>query len=117
MRTRLTDRFVRLGASEGRTSPILMDNEVIGFGIQFRQTSFTLGSSAAAREHAKQIKRQVAVAKTHQISYSPEETATLFNDHRSRTSYPFGYRLNRSYRRSIKPRTSTNYAHVLGQAV
>ena len=80
MRTRLTDRFVRAAKAEGRKSPIFMDDEVVRFGIQVRQTggkSFTLDytfdgrrrrffigdfpdwSTVAARDQAKQIKRQV----------------------------------------------------------
>jgi integrase len=80
MRTRLTDRFVKAARADGRKSPIYMDDEVIGFGIQVRQTSrksFTLDytfegrrrrffigdfpdwSTVAAREQAKEIKRQV----------------------------------------------------------
>jgi len=80
MRTRLTDRFVKAAKADGRKSPIYMDDEVIGFGIQVRQTSrksFTLDyifegrrrrlfigdfpdwSTVAAREQAKEIKRQV----------------------------------------------------------
>jgi hypothetical protein len=45
MRTRLTDRFVKSASADGRKSPIFMDDEVIGFGIQVRKTgrkSFTL---------------------------------------------------------------------------
>lgn len=80
MRTRLTDRFVKSASADGRKSPIFMDDEVIGFGIQVRETgrkSFTLDytldgrrrrlfigdfpdwSTVAARDHAKEIKRQV----------------------------------------------------------
>src|SRR5579872_5695906 len=80
MRTRLTDRFVKAAKADGRKSPIYMDDEVIGFGIQIRSSgrkSFTLDytfegrrrrlfigdfpdwTTVAAREQAKQIKRQV----------------------------------------------------------
>ena len=80
MRTRLTDRFVKSAAANGRKSPIFMDDEVIGFGIQVRESgrkSFTLDymferqrrrlfigdfpdwSTVAAREQAKRIKREV----------------------------------------------------------
>ena len=79
-RVRLTDRFVKSATTDGRKSPIFMDNEVIGFGVQVRDTgrkSFTLDylfegrrrrlyigdfpdwSTNAAREHAKGIKREV----------------------------------------------------------
>lgn len=79
-RVRLTDRFVKSATTGGRKSPIFMDNEVIGFGVQLRETgrkSFTLDymfegrrrrlyigdfpdwSTNAAREHAKGIKREV----------------------------------------------------------
>ena len=79
-RIKLTDRFVKSATTGGRKSPILMDDEVIGFGVQVRETgrkSFTLDymfegrrrrlyvgvfpdwSTSAAREHAKQIKREV----------------------------------------------------------
>jgi Arm DNA-binding domain len=79
-RVKLTDRFVKAATSGDRKSPIFMDDEVIGFGLQVRQTgrkSFTLDymlegrrrrlhvgdfpdwSTTAAREHAKQIKREV----------------------------------------------------------
>jgi len=79
-RVKLTDRFVKSATTGGRESPIFMDDEVIGFGLQVRQTarkSFTLDymfdgrrrrlhmgdfpdwSTSAAREHAKQIKREV----------------------------------------------------------
>ena len=80
MRERLTDRFVKSARTGGRKSPIFMDNEVIGFGIQVRETgrkSFTLDytfegrrrrlfigdfpewSTVAAREQAKRVKRDV----------------------------------------------------------
>lgn len=80
MRTKLTDRFVKSAKTDHRNSPIFMDDEVIGFGIQVRTTgrkSFTLDytfdgrrrrlfigdfpdwSTVAAREQAKQIKREV----------------------------------------------------------
>jgi integrase len=79
-RVKLTDRFVKSATTGGRKSPIFMDDEVIGFGVQVRETgrkSFTLDymfegrrrrlyigdfpdwSTTAAREHAKQIKRDV----------------------------------------------------------
>jgi len=53
MRTRLTDRFVKSASADGRKSPIFMDDEVIGFGIQVDW------STVAARDQAKEIKRQV----------------------------------------------------------
>src|SRR5207237_7515281 len=80
MRTKPADRFVKSVKADGRKSPIFMDDEVIGFGIQVRTTSrksFTLDytfdgrrrrlfigdfpdwSTSAAREQAKQIKRQL----------------------------------------------------------
>jgi hypothetical protein len=79
-RVKLTDRCVKSATTEGRKSPIFMDDEVIGFGVQVRDTgrkSFTLDymfegrrrrlyvgdfpdwSTNAARERAKQIKREV----------------------------------------------------------
>ena len=79
-RVKLTDRFVKSATTGGRKSPIFMDDEVIGFGLQVRETgrrSFTLDymfegrrrrlyigdfpdwSTAAAREQAKLIKREV----------------------------------------------------------
>jgi Arm DNA-binding domain len=79
-RVKLTDRFVKSATSGNRKSPIFMDDEVIGFGIQVRGTgrkSFTLDytfegrrrrfyigdfpdwSTTAARDQAKQIKREV----------------------------------------------------------
>ena len=79
-RVRLTDRFVKSATTGGRKSPIFMDDEVIGFGVQVRETgrrSFTLDymfegrrrrlyigdfpdwTTAAAREQAKLIKREV----------------------------------------------------------
>ena len=36
MRVKLTDRFVKSAATGGRKSPIFMDDEVIGFGVQVR---------------------------------------------------------------------------------
>jgi hypothetical protein len=39
MRTRLIDRFAKAAKANGRKSPFYMDDEVIGFGIQVRQTS------------------------------------------------------------------------------
>ena len=80
MRVKLTDRFAKQAAPRGRRSPIFMDEEVIGFGLQVRETgrkSFTLDyifegrrrrlyigdfpdwSTQAAREHAKLIKREI----------------------------------------------------------
>jgi integrase len=80
MRVKLTDRIVKSATTGGRKSPIFMDGEVIGFGIQVRETgrkNFTLDytfegrrrrlfigdfpewSTIAAREQAKRIKRQV----------------------------------------------------------
>ena len=77
MRVKLTDRFVKSASTNGRKSPVFMDDEVIGFGIQVRETGrkiFTLDyvfeggrrrlfigdfpdwSTVAAREHAKRIK-------------------------------------------------------------
>jgi hypothetical protein len=44
-RVKLTDRFVKSATTGGRKSPIFMDDEVIGFGLQVRETgrkSFTL---------------------------------------------------------------------------
>jgi hypothetical protein len=44
-RVKLTDRFVKSATTGGRKSPIFMDDEVIGFGVQIRETgrkSFTL---------------------------------------------------------------------------
>lgn len=79
-RTKLVDRFVKAATIGGRRSPIFMDDEVIGFGVQVRETgrkSFTLDytfegrrrrfyigdfpdwSTTAAREQAKRIKREV----------------------------------------------------------
>ncbi len=72
-RVKLADRFVKSATTDGRKSPIFMDDEVIGFGVQVRETggkSFTLDymfkgrrrrffisdfpdrSTNAAREHA-----------------------------------------------------------------
>ena len=45
MRVKLTDRFVKSATTKGRKSPIFMDDEVIRFGVQVRETgrkSFTL---------------------------------------------------------------------------
>jgi hypothetical protein len=39
MRVKLTDRFVKSATTEGCKSPIFMDDEVIGFGIQVREGS------------------------------------------------------------------------------
>jgi hypothetical protein len=33
-RSKLTDRFVKSATTDGRKSPIFMDDEVIGFGVQ-----------------------------------------------------------------------------------
>ena len=44
-RVKLTDRFVKSATTDARKSPIFMDDEVIGFGVQVRETgrkSFTL---------------------------------------------------------------------------
>jgi hypothetical protein len=52
MRIKLTDRFVKSATSGGRKSPIFMDDEVIGFGIQVCETgrkSFTLDYMFEAR--------------------------------------------------------------------
>ena len=38
MRIRLTDRFVKSATPSGRKSPIFMDDAVIGFGVQVRET-------------------------------------------------------------------------------
>lgn len=80
MRVNITDQFVRRATTEGRASPIFMDAEVIGFGIQVRASgrkSFTLDyafdgrrrrffigdypdwSVTAAREEAKRLKRDI----------------------------------------------------------
>lgn len=80
MRKTLTERFVRSAKAGNRASPIFMDDEVIGFGLQVRQTgrkTFTLDytfearrrrfyigdwptwSVALAREEAKKLKRDV----------------------------------------------------------
>jgi hypothetical protein len=37
-RVKLTDRFVKSATTGGRKSPIFMDDEVIGFGVQVRET-------------------------------------------------------------------------------
>lgn len=73
MRVKLTDRLVKSATMEGPNSPIFMDDDVIGFGVQVRHTGrkrFTLDymfegrspaaligdfpdwSTNAAREHA-----------------------------------------------------------------
>ena len=79
MRVKLTDRFVKFATTDGRKSPIFMDDEVIGFGVQSprdrpqkasRSTTCSKGgvggsTSAisltgrqnAAREHAKAAHR------------------------------------------------------------
>jgi hypothetical protein len=80
MRVKLTDRFVKSAAAGARGFPIFMDDGVIGFGVQVRQSgrkSFTLDysfdghrrrlyigdfpdwSTTAARDQAKSIKRQI----------------------------------------------------------
>ena len=44
-RITLSNRFVKSATTDGRKSPIFMDDEVIGFGVQVRETgrkSFTL---------------------------------------------------------------------------
>ena len=44
-RVKVTDRFVKSATTDARKSPIFMDDEVIGFGVQVRETgrkSFTL---------------------------------------------------------------------------
>ncbi len=38
MRVKLTERFVKSAATGDRKSPIFMDDEVIGFGIQVRES-------------------------------------------------------------------------------
>src|SRR6266700_1277883 len=38
IRTKLTDRFVKSAKADGRKSPIFMDDEIIGFGIQVGAT-------------------------------------------------------------------------------
>jgi len=79
-RVKLADRFVKSATSDGRKSPIFMDDEVIGFGVQVRETgrkSSTLDYTFegcrrwlyigdfpdrltnAARAQAKLIKREV----------------------------------------------------------
>lgn len=60
-RVKLTDRFVKFATTGGRKSPIFMDQEVVGFGVQVRETgrkSFTLdyvfeGALIGARERAR----------------------------------------------------------------
>jgi hypothetical protein len=80
MRVKPTDRFVKWATTAGRESPTFMDDDVIGFGVQVRDTgrkSVTLDymfegrqrrlyigdfpdwSTNTAREHAKGIKREV----------------------------------------------------------
>lgn len=79
MRVHLTDLLVRKLAAQGRRSPIVMDDEVIGFGVQVRSNgrrSFTLDYSferrrrrlyignfpdwsSAARDEAKRFKREI----------------------------------------------------------
>ena len=56
MRVKLTDRFVRSATTGGRKSQIFKDDEVIGFGIQVRQTgrkSFTLDWSVVATRESQ----------------------------------------------------------------
>jgi len=36
-RVKLTDRFVKSATTDARKSPIFMDDEVIGFGVQVRK--------------------------------------------------------------------------------
>ncbi len=51
-RLKLTGRFVKSATTEGRKSPIFMDDEVIGFGVEVRETgrkSFTLDCMFEAR--------------------------------------------------------------------
>ncbi len=80
MRVRITDQFVKQAAPQMRATPIFMDADVIGFGVQVRPSgrkSFTLDYSferrrrrifigdypewpaAAAREEAKRLKREI----------------------------------------------------------
>ena len=43
---KLTNSFVKSATTDGRKSPIFMDDDIIGFGVQVRETgrrSFTLG--------------------------------------------------------------------------
>lgn len=67
-RVKLTDRFVKSATTDGRKSPIFMDDEVIGFGVQVRETGrerFTLDyifegrrpSSAAVIDLAPRARR------------------------------------------------------------
>ena len=45
-RVNLTERFAKAATSDGRKNPIFYDDEVIGFGLQVRDTggkAFTLG--------------------------------------------------------------------------
>ena len=37
-RVKLTDRFAKSATTVGRKSPIFMDHEVVGFGVQVRET-------------------------------------------------------------------------------
>jgi integrase len=80
MRVTLTERFAKAAVAGHRRSPIFMDDEVVGFGLQVRgngRKSFTLDytfearrrrffigdypawSVAAARDEAKRLKREV----------------------------------------------------------
>ncbi|CAN1517172.1 XerC Integrase [Rhabdaerophilaceae bacterium] len=80
MRVTLTERFVKTAEAGERTSPIFMDDAVIGFGVQVRRNGrktftfdytfearrrratigdFPVWSVAAAREEAKRLKREV----------------------------------------------------------
>lgn len=82
MRVQITEQFVRKAQAEGTRSPIHMDCDVIGFGVQVRPNSrktFTLDytvdarrrritigdwpdwSVAAARDEAKRLKREIDV--------------------------------------------------------
>ncbi len=80
MRKALTERFVKVVTAGDRASPIFMDDEVIGFGVQVRQNgrkTFTLDYSfearrrryfigdhpgwtvAAARDEARRLRRAI----------------------------------------------------------
>lgn len=80
MRTTLTERFVKSATAGDRSSPIFIDDQVIGFGLQVRQNgrkTFTLDYTfearrrryyigdyptwavAVARDEAKRLKREV----------------------------------------------------------
>ena len=54
-RVKLTDRFVKSATAGGRKSPIFIDDEVVGFGVQVRETdrkSFTLDYIGTAADGA-----------------------------------------------------------------